>query len=182
MPSFDDISRGDYYYDAVQWAVEKGITQGTTSATFSPDENCTRAQIITFLWRAAGSPALTGTHPVRRSSPCFIALRAVRMSVRTMSLWTWRRAATTPGPYNGPMSWGSAVGRVVTASAPMRSVHGRRSSLSCIGLRCCPRQSRMPNDTNDKRQGLLRRSRLCLFPERPHFKIYLTLPLRQMVH
>ena len=56
MPSFDDISRGDYYYDAVQWAVEKGITQGTTSSTFSPEENCTRAQIITFLWRAAGSP------------------------------------------------------------------------------------------------------------------------------
>lgn len=47
---------GDYFYDAVNWAVEKGITTGTSATTFSPNASCTRAQIVTFLWRASGSP------------------------------------------------------------------------------------------------------------------------------
>lgn len=55
--SFVDVKSGDYYFDAVQWAVEKGITEGTSATTFSPDMSCTRAQMVTFLWRAAGSPA-----------------------------------------------------------------------------------------------------------------------------
>lgn len=55
-PLMTDISEGAYYYDAVQWALEKGITTGTSSNKFSPDSPCTRAQIVTFLWRAAGSP------------------------------------------------------------------------------------------------------------------------------
>lgn len=55
--SFVDVSSGAYYYDAVKWAVENGITSGTSAATFSPDSACTRAQAVTFLWRAAGSPA-----------------------------------------------------------------------------------------------------------------------------
>ena len=54
---FVDVKEGDYFYDAVLWAVEKGITDGTSATTFSPDAGCTRAQIVTFLWRAAGSPA-----------------------------------------------------------------------------------------------------------------------------
>ena len=54
---FDDVSSRDYYYDAVEWAVEQGITSGTSRRTFSPDAPCTRAQVVTFLWRAAGSPA-----------------------------------------------------------------------------------------------------------------------------
>ena len=54
---FTDVSEGAYYYDAVLWAVENGITSGTTAATFSPDASCTRAQAVAFLWRAAGSPA-----------------------------------------------------------------------------------------------------------------------------
>ncbi len=53
---FTDVKRGEYYYDAVLWAVENGITTGTTATTFSPNAACTRAQIVTFLWRAAGSP------------------------------------------------------------------------------------------------------------------------------
>lgn len=53
---FSDVDTGAYYYDAVQWAVQKGIASGTTETTFSPDQNCTRAQAITLLWRAAGSP------------------------------------------------------------------------------------------------------------------------------
>ena len=54
---FVDVATGSYYEDAVDWAVENGITQGTDDTHFSPDGICTRAQAVTFLWRAAGSPA-----------------------------------------------------------------------------------------------------------------------------
>ena len=54
---FIDVPAGSYYEDAVVWAVEKGITSGTSAVTFDPNGNCTRAQAVTFLWRAAGSPA-----------------------------------------------------------------------------------------------------------------------------
>ena len=64
--SFRDVEQSDYYYDAVQWAVEKGITEGTSANTFSPNASCTRAQMVTFLWRAAGSPAPKSmTNPFR---------------------------------------------------------------------------------------------------------------------
>ena len=53
---FVDVPAGAYYYEAVQWALKNGITDGTSANTFSPNANCTRAQIVTFLWRAAGSP------------------------------------------------------------------------------------------------------------------------------
>ena len=56
---FGDVSFRNYYYDAVKWAVERGITSGTSSYAFSPDAACTRAQTVTFLWRAAGSPKAT---------------------------------------------------------------------------------------------------------------------------
>lgn len=61
---FVDVFATDYYYDAVLWAVQEGITNGTSSTTFSPGEVCTRAQMATFLWRAAGSP-----DPVGSSNP-----------------------------------------------------------------------------------------------------------------
>ena len=60
---FTDVPSGAYYEDAVIWAVEKGITSGTTETTFSPDASCTRAQMLTFMWRAAGSPKATGSNP-----------------------------------------------------------------------------------------------------------------------
>lgn len=53
---FTDISSDKYYFDAINWAVGSGITLGTTESTFSPNDVCTRAQIVTFLWRAAGRP------------------------------------------------------------------------------------------------------------------------------
>ena len=53
---FSDVSPDAYYYDAVMWAVEQGITKGTTETTFSPNDTCTTAQILTFMWRADGSP------------------------------------------------------------------------------------------------------------------------------
>ena len=54
---FIDVPAGSYYEDAVIWAVDKGITAGTSATTFNPNGICTRAQAVTFLWRAAGSPA-----------------------------------------------------------------------------------------------------------------------------
>ena len=59
MP-FTDVPVGSYYYNAVLWAIENGITEGTSDTTFSPDATCSRAQIVTFLWRAGGSPVASG--------------------------------------------------------------------------------------------------------------------------
>lgn len=53
---FDDVQEGRYYYTAVYWALENNITTGTSQTTFSPEDDCTRAQTVTFLWRAAGKP------------------------------------------------------------------------------------------------------------------------------
>ncbi len=57
---FNDVKDDQYYYSAVLWAVENGITTGTSATTFEPDADCTRGQIVTFLWRAAGSPTPKG--------------------------------------------------------------------------------------------------------------------------
>lgn len=56
-----DVDVKAYYYDGVQWAISKGIAHGTSKSRFSPAAPCTRAQVVTFLWRAAGSPVPTGT-------------------------------------------------------------------------------------------------------------------------
>ena len=58
---FTDVHEGDYYYNAVLWAVKKGITYGTSADKFSPHDNCTRAEIVTFLYRAAGEPKVTSS-------------------------------------------------------------------------------------------------------------------------
>ena len=62
MP-FADVPAGSYYYDAVLWAVENGITKGTSDTRFSPDDTCTRAQIVAFLWRSEKSPAAGSRNP-----------------------------------------------------------------------------------------------------------------------
>lgn len=59
--NFIDVKTTDYFYNSVKWAVGKNITNGTSSTTFSPYKSCTRAEIVTFLWRAAGSPEPTTT-------------------------------------------------------------------------------------------------------------------------
>ena len=58
VPAFADVPADAYYADAVAWAVKEGITTGTGTNTFSPDLSCTRAQMVTFLWRANGSPVV----------------------------------------------------------------------------------------------------------------------------
>ena len=61
---FQDVPSNAYYFEAVNWAVANNVTNGTSETTFSPNVGCTRAQVVTFLWRAAGQPEPTeGTNP-----------------------------------------------------------------------------------------------------------------------
>ena len=63
---FSDVSSSDPYYDAVLWALDQGVTTGTSATTFSPDRTCTRGQVVTFLWRAVGRPdPVTAENPFR---------------------------------------------------------------------------------------------------------------------
>ena len=78
---FTDVPEDAYYRDAVLWAMEKNITQGTGADTFSPDEQCTRGQIVTFLYRAAESPEAAGTMPFEDVAPDAYYAAAVRWAV-----------------------------------------------------------------------------------------------------
>ena len=60
--NFTDVKTTDYFYDAVVWAVDQGVTSGTSATTFSPNKTCSRAEVVTFLWRAAGEPKPTSTY------------------------------------------------------------------------------------------------------------------------
>ena len=62
---FLDVKSSDYFYEAVLWALEAGVTKGTTATRFVPSTTCTRQQVVTFLYRANGSPAVTGTNPFK---------------------------------------------------------------------------------------------------------------------
>ena len=86
MP-FTDVPADSYYYDAVLWAVENGITKGTSSTTFSPDDTCTRTQIVTFLWRSEQSPAAGSSNPFTDVSADAYYADAV--------LWAVKEAITT---------------------------------------------------------------------------------------
>ena len=81
MP-FTDVPVGSYYYDAVLWAVENGIAKGTSETTFGPDASCTRAQIVTFLYRAFGTPA-GGDIAFADTTPNAYYAEAVRWAVAT---------------------------------------------------------------------------------------------------
>ena len=60
---FKDVPKSEWYYEPVMWAVKNKITAGTSDTTFSPNDPCTRGQVVTFLYRAAGSPAVSGSSP-----------------------------------------------------------------------------------------------------------------------
>jgi len=60
--NFKDVKAGEYYYNAVLWAVEKGITTGLSATSFGPNATCTRGQVATFLWRSQGEPEPTSTN------------------------------------------------------------------------------------------------------------------------
>ena len=98
--NFIDVKTTDYFYNSVKWAVGKNITNGTSSTTFSPYKSCTRAEIVTFLWRAAGSPEPTTTrnpfrdvNAVTHSSYYKAILWAVGKGITTGT------SATTFSPY-----------------------------------------------------------------------------------
>lgn len=80
-PKFDDVKSGAFYFDAVQWAVENGITNGTGKNTFSPNNVCSRYQIVMFLWRAAGQPEAKAAVSFADVKPGDIFYEAVQWAV-----------------------------------------------------------------------------------------------------
>ena len=103
---FADVSTSDYYYDAVLWAVENGVTNGTSATTFSPDMAVSRAQMVTFLWRAHGSPKATGTNPFTDVSTSDYYYDAVQWAVANGV--TTGTSATTFSP-DAPVTRAQAV-------------------------------------------------------------------------
>ena len=95
---FTDVKESDYFYNAVLWAVSQGITSGTSATTFSPYNPCTRAQVMSFLYKAMGSPEVSSSNPFTdvKESDYFYApvLWAVSQGI------TNGTSATTFGPYN----------------------------------------------------------------------------------
>lgn len=105
---FIDVPAGMYYYDAVRWAVKNGITQGMSHTQFSPDENCTRAQIVTFLWRANKSPITADNNDISFTDVSDTAFykNAVRWAVNEGI--TQGTSSTTFGP-NETVTRGQAI-------------------------------------------------------------------------
>ena len=79
--NFTDVAAGSYCYDAVQWAVANGITNGTDATHFSPNAGCTRGQVVTFLWRAAGEPTVSGNVGFVDVAPRSYCYEAVKWAV-----------------------------------------------------------------------------------------------------
>ena len=126
--AFSDVAADAYYADAVAWAVENGVTSGTTAATFTPNAVCTRAQMVTFLWRAAGSPA-------PRSASMPFADVAAEAYYRDAVLWaveqgiTSGTTATTFSPDNAvtraqtvTLLWRAQKSPIVDAANPFADV------------------------------------------------------------
>lgn len=93
MRGFTDVKKSDYFPDPVGWAVDKKITAGTSTTTFSPNTNCTVAQILTFLWRAYGSPKASGSNPFSdvKSSDYFYGA----------ALWAAEKGMVSGGAFGG---------------------------------------------------------------------------------
>ena len=84
--TFTDVESGAYYYEALLWAVETGITKGVTATAFAPNAACTRGQVVTFLYRCAGAPEVRGENPftdVSENDFCYDAV-----------LWAYREGIT----------------------------------------------------------------------------------------
>lgn len=100
---FTDVADGAYYADAVKWAVSKKITSGTSDKTFSPDKICTRAEIITFLWRAMGSPETDIANPYTDVN--------IDDYYYNASLWAYKKGMVKDKEFKGsiPCTRGSTV-------------------------------------------------------------------------
>jgi len=90
---FSDVPSDAYYYDAVTWAVECGITSGTSVTTFSPNQNCTVAQILTFLWRTNGGPRPSGSNP-------FSDVKSTDYYA-SASIWAYEKGIVPGGTFGG---------------------------------------------------------------------------------
>ena len=96
---FEDVTDpGAYYYTPVYWAVERGITSGKTATTFAPYDSCTRAQVMAFLYKAMGSPAVSGSNPFTDVKESDYFYKPVLWAVENKI--TSGTSATTFGPYN----------------------------------------------------------------------------------
>ena len=80
--TFKDVKSSDWYYNAVQWAVSKGITNGTSKTTFSPSKTCNRAEIVTFLWNQAGKPSVSASNPFKDVKSSDWYYKAVQWAVK----------------------------------------------------------------------------------------------------
>ncbi len=126
--SFTDVKKSDYYYDAVAWAVELGVTTGTSDTTFSPSASCTRAQAVTFLWRAAGSPAPKGNKnpftDIKKSDYFYKAvLWAAENNVTSgMTSTTFAPNAVCTRGQIVTFLWRAQGGKKVAASNPFKDV------------------------------------------------------------
>jgi len=96
--NFTDVAQDSYYYDAVQWAYSQGITSGTSATTFSPNKACTRAEVVTFLWHALGSPGVETSTTFSDVSPT--SYYAVPVAWASQSGITTGTSATTFSPKN----------------------------------------------------------------------------------
>lgn len=91
--NFTDVASNAYYADAVTWAISEGITTGTSATTFSPNATCTKSQILTFLWRANGSPASTISNPFSDvSAGAYYADAAI---------WSYEKGLISGSTFNG---------------------------------------------------------------------------------
>ena len=106
VAGFRDVLSNSYYANAVQWAVNRRIVSGTGSSTFSPNQSCTRGEIVTLLWRAAGSPRMYGSCPFRDVSTSDYFYQACVWAVRNGI--TYGTTSTTFSP-NQICSRGEAV-------------------------------------------------------------------------
>ena len=114
---FTDVQETSPYYDAILWAAETGVTNGTTASTFSPDAPCTRAQLAVFLWRAAGEPkpALAEQQFMDVTDPSAYYYGAVQ--------WAAEKDMWCPGPWKTA----SPTARPMACSAPMTPALAARS-------------------------------------------------------
>ena len=119
---FVDVKANDYFYDAVLWAAQKGITSGTDAEHFSPNQPCTRAQIVTFLWRAANSPAPRSS--TNKFTDVYATTHADYMKA---IIWATEQGITT-GTGNG--STGSGSGSANGSGSSSSSTGGSSSSNS----------------------------------------------------
>ena len=110
---FSDVTAGAYYYEAVRWAQEKGITGGIGNGLFGPDNSCTRAQIVTFLWRAAGSPEPKNTGSFSDVSAGSYYAKAVAWAVEN---------GITTGTGSGKFSPNAACTRAQSVTFLFRSI------------------------------------------------------------